>query len=158
MTRNNFILFFIIIGLSFSCSNNSNDKNIEKSYHKNGNVEIKKYYNNNEIVYNKTYYRNGALKSIFKYNEGIKKEELTGYRKSYFKNSGALESEMYLVDGKINGEQKLYKSDGSLYIISNYVDNILVGEKKYYNSEGEIENFEFYDSHGKLIEDKNNNE
>jgi antitoxin component YwqK of YwqJK toxin-antitoxin module len=151
MAKSNYILFFVIIVFNLSCSINRDGKSTETSYHINGNIANEKYFYGNMIVYSKTYYKNGSLKSIFEYDKKIKYEELTGYYKTYYRNTGVLESEMHLLNGEINGEQKIYKSDGALSIVGNYINNILVGKKSYYNSEGKIKKVELYDAQGELI-------
>ena len=48
-------------------------------------------------------------------------------KRTYY-NNGELESEVFLLNGKRNGEYKEYHMNGQLYWICSYIDDKLYGE------------------------------
>ena len=57
-------------------------------------------------------------------------------------STGELQREVFILNGKRNGEQKWYDSNGQLESICSYIDDKLNGEYK--NSFGKMDNYSKY--------------
>lgn len=57
--------------------------------------------------------------------------------KSYYEKSGALKSEITIIDNKKNGPAKKYYPSGEIHSIVNYVNNIKEGETIWYYKNGQ---------------------
>ena len=61
-------------------------------------------------------------------------------KRTYY-DSGELEKEYFEINGKKEGQYKLYRNNGELHICSNYIDGKLNGEYKLYTDNGNYKKF-----------------
>jgi len=123
------------------------------TYYKNGNIyeiyttknnlldgEYKQYYLNNTYKSNpegikmRAFYKDGVIQErivYYKYgnvhyHEFYKNGKLHGNVKEYHKLNDQLYVDLTFVDGKKQGECKIYEEDGSLHKICYYVDDVII--------------------------------
>ncbi len=59
--------------------------------------------------------------------------------------TGELYSEVFVINGKREGEYKSYYKDGNIWIICNYINDIIHGEYKQYHQNGKLNLICIYD-------------
>lgn len=109
-----------------------------ESYFENGKLKEKRNYVNNEIdgimlVYNE----NGNLEKKVNYAKG-KRVDDSNSKKEYHGN-GKLKKESPIVNGKIEGREKIYYESGELFSFVEYVGNKKNGDYECYFGDGTIQ-------------------
>jgi len=73
-------------------------------------------------------------------------DNFTGYKKEYYdKEETMIKSEAFYLNGKMEGEYKLYSRYGHLLLICNYIHGKKNGTYKRYYKNGQISEICFYD-------------
>ncbi len=143
MKKNKLIIITIITNFIFSCVNNEDSKNLEKSFYDSGELKIE-YELINDTIKNgfyKEFYKNGEIS----YQVEFKKNKEHGWASWYYQN-GKLQGQVFFYEGTKIGIGKFYHPNQKLssYICYYSCANELRGEV-FYRSD--------YDELGRLIKE-----
>jgi len=171
MVTKYYLISLLLLLLFYSC----NDKDLSKTYHKNGQLKeigrvVKDQREGFWITFDskgdtlgKDYFHLGEMLThsiyINNYMYYIDSIDGTRYRNFSFHNNGILQSKSAYIDNKQEGESNSYYQNGKIKVESNYKNGKLHGEYTQYYPSGKMQYYSknigngihfVYDSLGKL--------